>query len=88
MDRETLAFSLLTEEARIEQQLFTPVELGLWVAVRNLTESFTFTDVVNRGETKNKKAVASMLRKATNMNLLRHPDQFYRRPGCPDPRVM
>jgi hypothetical protein len=79
-DRDTLAFSLLTDEERIEQ-LFTPVEFGLWTAVRRL-EQFAFGEVVNLTQTKNRKAVASMLRKATNMQLLSRPESGgYRRPA-------
>lgn len=81
-DRDTLAFSLLTDEERIEQ-LFTPVEFGLWASIRHLEEQFSFGEVVNLTQTKNRKAVASMLRKATNMRLLDRPESGagYRRAG-------
>lgn len=67
-DNETLLFRVADEEGAAER-IFTPVEGGLWAAVRKL-DGFTFSDALAYTGTKNRKALASMLRKADSMGLL------------------
>lgn len=75
-DEQTLHFRIA--EGAVVERLFTRKELEFWLAIQNL-EEFTFTDVVKAAHTTNRKAVASMLRKANNMNLIVKGDQLYRR---------
>jgi hypothetical protein len=79
-DPDTLNFRTADTEDVI-QKLLTERERAAWHAVENLPE-FTFGDVVDRAHTKNRKLVASLLRKLTSMNMLeRGLDAVYRRPA-------
>lgn len=74
-DPETLRFNT-AEDEDVVQKLLTDKELSAWVAVRDL-QKFTFSDAVQRAATKNRKMVASMLRKLTSMNVLRKDSTGY-----------
>jgi hypothetical protein len=61
------------------EKLLTEKERAAWRAVEDLRR-FTFGDVGERAHTKNRKLVASMLKKLTSMNLIeRGLDGVYRR---------
>jgi hypothetical protein len=76
-DLDTLTFRTAESEEVIEK-LLTEKERAAWHAVEDLPQ-FTFTDVVERARTKNRKLVASMLRKLYSMNVIeRGPDAVYR----------
>jgi hypothetical protein len=77
-DEDTLTFRL-ANGADAPEQLFTPAELALWSTVRDWPDTFLFKDVVEKTGTRNRKAVASMLRKARGMNLIsKTADHIYR----------
>ncbi len=79
-DLDTLAFRTAAS-GDVVQKLLTEKERAAWTAVENLPE-FTFSDVVERARTKNRKLVASMLRKLASMNVIeRGADAVYRRPA-------
>lgn len=67
-DPDTLLFRVAQGEDAAAK-LFTAVERTLWDAMAAL-RTFSFTDVLERSQSKNKKAVASMLRKAESVGLL------------------
>jgi CheY-like chemotaxis protein len=78
-DPDTLTFGTADQED-VVQKLLTEKERAAWLAVENLPE-FTFGDVVARANTKNRKLVASLLRKLTSMNVIeRGLDAVYRQP--------
>ncbi len=79
-DPETLTFRTADSDDVI-QKLLTEKERAAWHAVEDQPE-FTFTEVVERARTKNRKLVASMLRKLDSMNVIeRGTDGVYRRPA-------
>lgn len=79
-DPDTLNFRTADSED-VVQKLLTEKERAAWLAVENLP-GFTFRDVVDKAHTKNRKLVASLLRKLTSMNMLeRGLDAVYRRPA-------
>lgn len=79
-DPDTLTFRTADSDD-VVQKLLTEKERAAWLAVENLPE-FTFGDVVDRAHTKNRKLVASLLRKLTSMNVIeRGLDAAYRRPA-------
>lgn len=76
-DPETLTFRTADGED-VVQKLLTEKERAAWRTVENLT-AFSFTDVVERAQTKNRKLVASLLRKLASMNVIeRGLDGLYR----------
>jgi RecA-family ATPase len=76
---ETLRFDV--EDATAALLIFTPVERTLWDAVKDLDE-FRFETVIKTAGTTNRKAVASMLRKAKNNQLVHQADAVYRPKKC------
>jgi CheY-like chemotaxis protein len=76
-DPETLNFRTADSDD-VLLQLLTEKERAAWLSVSMLPE-FTFSDVVERARTKNRKLVASMLRKLIAMNAIeRGVDATYR----------
>jgi hypothetical protein len=76
-DPDTLTFRTADSDDFI-QKLLTERERAAWIAMENLPE-FTFSDVVERAHTKNRKMVASLLKKLTSMNVIeRGLDAVYR----------
>jgi len=76
-DPETLTFRTADGED-VVQKLLTEKERAAWRTVENLA-AFSFTDVVERAQTKNRKLVASLLRKLSSMNVIeRGLDGLYR----------
>lgn len=79
-DLDTLMFRTADSDD-VVQKLLTEKERAAWLAVEDLPE-FTFTNVVERARTKNRKLVASMLRKLDSMHVIeRGLDAVYRRPA-------
>jgi hypothetical protein len=79
-DPNTLMFKT-AESEDVVQKLLTERERAAWQCVEGLHE-FTFTDVLDRARTKNRKLVASMLRKLTSMKVIdRGSDGAYRKSG-------
>jgi hypothetical protein len=77
-DLDSLTFRTADGED-VVQKLLTEKERAAWHAVEDMSE-FTFSDVVERAHTKNRKLVASMLRKLDSMNVIeRGLDAVYRR---------
>jgi len=77
-DPDTLLFHV-SGGAEAFRKIATPREREIWEAVQAL-DDFTFTEALKRAETKNKKAVASALRKAESAGLLtRDAGKRYRR---------
>jgi Mrp family chromosome partitioning ATPase len=77
-DPDALTFST-AENADVVQKLLTHKEREAWRAVEDLSE-FKFGDVVERAQTKNRKLVASLLRKLVSMKVIeRGGDGLYRR---------
>jgi hypothetical protein len=61
------------------EKIFTGKEVELWRAIESL-EAFTFTDVINKTQTTNRKAAAAMLRKADHMGVItKGLDRIYRK---------
>jgi hypothetical protein len=76
-DPDTLNFRTADTEDLV-LQLLTDKERAAWLSLAKSPE-FTFGDVVERARTKNRKLVASLLRKLTSMNVIqRGPDAVYR----------
>ncbi len=76
-DPDTLLFRTADSDDVI-QKLLTEKERAAWQAVEDMRE-FTFSDVVKRAHTKNRKLVASMLKKLDSMNIIeRGLDAVYR----------
>jgi len=79
-DPETLTFRTADGED-VVQKLLTEKERAAWLVVESLP-AFSFTDVVERAQTKNRKLVASLLRKLSSMNVIeRGLDGLYRQPA-------
>lgn len=79
-DPETLRFRTAIGDD-VVQKLLTEKECAAWHAVEELPE-LTFTDVVERAHTKNRKLVASMVRKLGSMGLIqRGPNAVYLQVG-------
>jgi hypothetical protein len=77
-DPNTLMFKT-AESEDVVQKLLTERERAAWQSVEGLLE-FTFTDVLDRARTKNRKLVASVLRKLTSMKVIdRGSDGAYRK---------
>ena len=67
-DTDTLKFRTAEDEDVVEK-LLTEKERAAWHAVKALPE-FTFTTVLEKANTKNRKMVASMLRKLSSMDII------------------
>ena len=67
-DTDTLEFKIAESEDVVEK-LLTAKERAAWFAVESLPE-FTFTIAVEKACTKNRKLIASMLRKMASMNII------------------
>ena len=74
-DIDTLRFEVCPGE-EAAKSIMTPRERDLWTEA-NALRSFTFTELLTRAKTTNRKAVASMLRKAESHSLLRKEGDRY-----------
>jgi hypothetical protein len=79
-DPNTLLFKTADSEEAV-QKLLTKGEHEAWQRVEHLQE-FTFTDVLDIAKTKNRKLVASLLKKLNSMKVIeRGSDGAYHKPA-------